>query len=472
MQLTIQLGSIIATMVLARVLAPEQFGVIAVVQSLLGAAALLNLAGITASLVSRKGPVERAAASYFWAALFVGMGVLSLFWLLADPLVRLMAQPDAAQYVRALAVTFPLTLLAMVPQAILQRRMAFTALNTSAVISASLYFGSEIALALAGWGVWAVVIGQIIGAAAALVMSFGASRWVPRHGFHLDEIRQDLGLLGGLGASRLFSYAQKNVDYWVISATIGAVPLGVYYIAYALPNIIRLRLSEVFRTVMLPVVAREPDLAIATVHWQRATTTLLVMGMPALTGLAALAAPLTLLFFGPQWESAVVPMQILAIATVADLLMQAVGTMAVAQRRVARHTAVLGLRAALTAAFVGVAAWRVGTLTSVAVAVAAAALVTLSVQELAVSRPLGVGLAPLKRTILTTCMLCCTMFLVVAAVLSAIQDHAQGPASHAAIQVILGTITGGVTYLGVGMLVAKPSTLSLLVDIKQILMGR
>lgn len=466
-QVVVQLGSVVATMVLARILSPSEFGAIALVQSVLGVSALLNLAGLNAALVSRRGDVERAAASYLWLTVSLGLVLYVSLFFGSYPLMQSMGQPESAFYLQVLSLSVPLTLLTMVPQAILQRRLAFKALNTASVISAIFYFAAEIGLALAGWGVWAVILGQVSSAALLLLLTVALARWIPKHGFHWSDIRLDLAMLGGLSLSRLFEYVYKNVDYWIASRSLGPSSLGIYYVAYVLPNIVRLRLSGVFRTVMLPVVSQNPSQDEARRHWIRATTVLLSMGIPALAGIAAISGPLVRVFFGATWEEAVLPMQILTLGTVADLLIQAVGTMALAQRQVGRHTLVLAIRAVATFAFVLIAVNLQQSLWSVALAVAVAGLVTLVVQEVFVSRPLGVGLHTMKRPIFTTVLLSAVMLTAVTAILMSL------PAAVPAIaELIIGVAVGVLVYVGVGLIAARTLINDVLVQSRRMLLGR
>ena len=134
-QMTTQLGSVVATVILARLLDPASFGILALAQSLLGAAALVSLTGVSAALITRKGDVLSAASTYFWLALIVGVMVVGFFALLAGPLTARLGQPAAAPYVTVLSVSFALEMLALVPNAILQRRFRFGWLNGSVVVS-------------------------------------------------------------------------------------------------------------------------------------------------------------------------------------------------------------------------------------------------------------------------------------------------------------------------------------------------
>src|SRR5690606_6962252 len=152
------------------------------------------------------------------------------------------------------------------------------------------------------------------------------------------QVKEDVGLVSNMGLSSLLTYLGKNADYWAVSGAMGAAPLGIYYIAYVVPNIVRLRLSDVFRQVMPPVLARMPTDTERITSWVRAANVTLALSLPALVGIAAVADPLTRVFFGYQWVHAVGPMRLITIAGVVDVAFYAVSTMALSQRRLVGRT--------------------------------------------------------------------------------------------------------------------------------------
>lgn len=465
-QVLVQIGSIMTTMLLARLLTPTEFGLIAVTQSIMGAAALANLGGVGAALVVRKGSIERASSSYFWLSAIIGAAIVASVYLLAPALTLALSQPAAAQYLRVLALGLPLSLMAAVPSVLLQRDLKYSLLNRIAIATALTYFGIEVVLALLGWGAWAVILGQVLQQAATLAAVLGSARWLPRHGLSIGAIRPDLGVIGGITASRLFDYVHKNADYWAVSRVLGGATLGTYYVAYVLPDIVRLRLSGVFRVIMLPIVSQHTDPATSRAYWGRATTVMLVLGIPVLTGIAAVADPLVLLFFGAQWSAAVVPMQIITVATIAELVVQAVGTMALAQGMIGRHTIVLGVRASLTATLAAAAAALGQSLLAVAAAVSLSAIATLVVQEFVVSKRLGIGLRLIARPLVSSTLLSALMFSCVQAFLANLPEDFPLTASLA-----LAVIAGVTVYFGASLLLARPLLLLTMNETKRLLKG-
>jgi PST family polysaccharide transporter len=445
-------------MVLARLLTPAEFGLVAISQSLLGLLALVSVEGVGAALLRRRDSIQAPASTYFWLSAGWGVVLVAVIQIAALPLASLMGAPDAAPLIRALSLSFLFGTMATVPMAILSRDLRFSVISAQAVAAAACYFVVEIVLALLGFGAWAVIIGQVASTALALLIALVAAKWIPSFRFSWRVVRADGHVLGGLGVARVFGYLQKNVDFWAVSRQLGSSQLGIYYVAYVLPNILRLRATDAFRTVMMPLLARQGDGAAAADIWRRSTTVFLALAIPALVGMAAVAGPAVEVFFGSQWNAAVLPMQILTLGAIVELYSGAVGSAAVVRGSMASYTSVIVIRGLATAALVGLAVGLGGGLPSVALAVVLAAAITVIPQELLIARPISIGITGLTRPIWVSATLSAAMFAATAATLGLLVP----PSAPALVSLSIGVGVGAATYLGLGFVFARPTVRVLL----------
>ena len=462
-----QVGSIVATVFLARLLSPAEFGIIALTQSLLGFAQLLSISGVRAALVTRRSEVSLASDTYFWASAAMACVVWGGVTLLAPWVTGLLHQPDAAPYLVVLTGAFAMDLVAIIPMARLQRDLRFSSFYAAVLAGTLTYFVSQVGLAFAGFGAWSVVIGRVLDSAVALVLALCFARWLPRLRFGRRLLRQDAALTGGVTLNSSLVYVQRNVDYWVVSATLGGVALGTYYVAYVLPDLVRQRMAAISGPVLLPAYVRASDDKVKLSQaWQRSWLIQMFVGLPALCGIACLASPIVAVVFGPQWALAVTPMQILTIVTIADLHMGTVSIMAVARRRVWWNTRVGVVRAVSTLILTLAAAATVGTIVSVSIAVAVSAVIALAFQEATLSRNLGIGMRPILRPMATYIGLSIVMGSVVSGFLILAADWGSLP------QMIVGVALGAGTYLGLGVLAFPRQVRPPLRDIRLIGLGR
>ena len=201
--------------------------------------------------------------------------------------------------------------------------------------------------------------------------------------------------------------------------------------------------------------------------WRQAIPGLAGIGLPALVGIALVADPLVLLFFGDQWTGSIAPMRILTIATALDLLMAAVGTVAIVHRRMRGYVAVWAIRgvSTLLLAFLAARIWE--STTAVAWAVAVSALVTLIMQELLLSRPLGIGLGSVGKSIAGYLGLSAVMAAAVGLTAVVLPD-----ATSTLVRLVTLVTIGAATYLGVGWLVARPLMRPVISDALAVARGR
>lgn len=460
-----QLGSLGATMIMARMLTTSDFGIMAVIQSVMGVTVLLAVSGIGATLITRTSQVAEAASSYFWILGSLGLVAAIVISLLAGPLSSLLGVPTARPFLQVVPFGLPLGLMGMVPDALLLRMRKFGAHRSAAILGSFTYFAIEILLVLRGFGVWSVIAGQMIGTTVSLIAAAALARWAPLSRPSFTVLRSDVRNLGGLGLARVLEYLYKNVDYWAVGRSLGAGPLGAYYVAYVLPNIVRLRLSDTFRTVMLPILSRAGGLSRPELAYTRAFRLFLFVSLPTIAGLYALADPIIDVFFGDQWRGAVAPMRIILIGAVLDLVIQCVSAFAVARRRVSGVAATAAIRVICTVMLILVLLQVERSTTSIAVGVAGATALTLLFQEFVVARPLGVSLVGQSGAILAVLV---PALIMVAGVMLTIQlTNVQ----DAVVQLVVGVPVGVLLYFSASAVFSRAT----LVDsVKQLrlLVGR
>jgi O-antigen/teichoic acid export membrane protein len=260
----------------------------------------------------------------------------------------------------------------VVPAATLGRRMAFRRLSeiemTNTVVRVSVCIG----LALIGLEGEALVLGVIFGSTvAALFAWFSAPPPFPRlHGKAARELL-NYSLPTSLAAVSWVGF--NNVDYAIIGGRLGALQTGLYFRAYTLAVEYQSKIGVVMTQVGFPVLSRTRSTADLIGLSHQMIRLLTVVLFPILV-LLAIAAPVVVPFlFGPQWDPAVVPVQILALGGAATLVINAVGAVLMAM---GRARALLGYGLAHFAVY-GVTAFFVVPLGITAVAVDAAVVHTL-----------------------------------------------------------------------------------------------
>jgi O-antigen/teichoic acid export membrane protein len=304
-----------ATMVvLARLLSPQDFGLVGAALVVVGVSTVFSQMGIGPALVQlciletqhiRVGFTISLAFS-----LFLGAGV----WLLAPSVAAFFHNEELEAILRVLAGVFPLQGLVVVAQALLQRELRFRALATLQTVSYGLGYGLvSIALAGLGWGAWALVAGHF---GQALVNTSGTLFLRP-HSMILSlepgKVRELIRFGGGVTLARLANYVANQGDNLVVGRWLGTQALGIYGRAYQLLLAPVTLLGSAIDRVLFPLMARlqnQPErLALA---YRRSVVVTAALTLPLSVTLLILAPELVQVLLGSQWVTVVVPFQIFA----------------------------------------------------------------------------------------------------------------------------------------------------------------
>jgi O-antigen/teichoic acid export membrane protein len=318
----VQLLQILSTMALARLLTPEDFGIVAVVTLVLLLFSLLTQFGFGASVVRRDSVDQGYLSSMFWASSLLGFAAALLATVLAPVFASLAGNAEAAPYLAVASLTLLFGMVRSVPRALLLRGFRFRETSAISVLGFVGYMAIAITLAATtDLGAWAIVAGRVGSAAFQLTAQWIVSGFLPSFHLRRSEVREDLGFNAAYLGMRGSQYLAKNVDYWYAGAALGPAALGNYYIAYVLPNLIRRRMTD---AVSSPLFVTVSGFASDRERVRRAylgAARLISLGAyPVLIGMALVAGDLMRVAFGQQWEDAIEPMAILAVAAALNVI--------------------------------------------------------------------------------------------------------------------------------------------------------
>jgi len=306
------------TVALTRLIAPEDFGLLAMALVFTQLATMIGDLGLGPALVQRR-VVERAhVATAFTVTTLAGLILAIAFYFLTFPIAAFYDEPGLRPVLGALAATYLLRGVAGIPRDLLRREMAFRSLAFIAIASVTLSAVAGLSLAVGGAGIWALVAQILVEGVLTTILVVGVAwrsgAWRP--GLAID--RSALGDIAGFGlfvsGTRMFHYASTNVDNLIVGKVLGATSLGFYNLAYRLMLFPVLKVADVVATVSMPAFSSiQDDSSRLTAAFQRAVTYVAMFCFPVSVGVAVTAPVLVPAVFGNQWTAAVVTVQILAI---------------------------------------------------------------------------------------------------------------------------------------------------------------
>ena len=308
-----QLLSFISVAVLARFVDPSAYGLISMAGLLINFLQNFRDLGTGSAVIQRATVSEGLLASVFWVNTAVGALLTALIWILAPLAAAFFREPTLAPVLHALAFTFLLASLAVLPNALLNRRMSFRPVAVAEVASAVTGTVVAIVMAARGAGVWSLVAGSLTTAAAYLALIWFACAWWPRSAGSWREVRSIAAYSLNLFGFTLVNYGARNADNLIVGKFLGSTALGQYNMAYTLMLYPVQNVSQVVAQAVFPAFSKiqdERDRFAAA--YLRVSTTIALLTFPMMAGLTVVADPFVRTVLGPQWLPVIPLLQILA----------------------------------------------------------------------------------------------------------------------------------------------------------------
>ena len=324
---------LVSMVVLARLMPPSAFGIFAVVMIIHELALIMPMEGVGSALVQRRS----VGREHLRAGLALSLGVAAVLVIvtigLAEVLVRPLFGGETARLVMLASVCFPLGALNAVPVAVLRRRLDFARLGVIDFVSTFTRTTVTVGLAFSGLDASALVIGHIASMIAGVCVAGFFAGGIPLPRWNRQAVR-DLLPYGGPAALACVAWTGfRNGDYAIVGAQLGSAQAGLYWRGYQLAVDYQRKISIVTTQMAFPVLARTAGREEMLVLWRRMVQLLTVTLFPLLVLLVLLAPKVVPWVFGPAWEPAVLPAQILAAGGAAMLVIDAVGSALMAAGR-------------------------------------------------------------------------------------------------------------------------------------------
>ncbi len=321
----------ISTVVLARVLAPSAFGLIGMALVVVDLVQVVRDLGTSAALVHRRVEDRQIESSVFWINLAVAVCTSALFVALAPILALAYREPEVASVLRALSLAIPASALGAVHGAILQRELSFGALARSELCGSAAGSVCAVLFAVAGGGVWALVVMNLVTAWVTSIVLWRESAWRPLLAVNLRSARSEFSYGWKLSAANLANWATRNVDNFLVGRVLGAGLLGQYSMAYKIMLYPIQTVGAVVTRVMFPAYCRMDKRGIRRAYLDVAGAIAFV-SFPVMAFIVVEADVLVGVVLGAGWEQVPMVLRILApvgafqsVATTVGSLYQATG---------------------------------------------------------------------------------------------------------------------------------------------------
>ena len=303
------------SIILARLLAPEDYGIVAMVVIFFAIAQTFVDSGFSSAIVRKKDRTESDLSTCFYFNIFVGLGFYILLFLCSPFIADFYNQPILSPIVKISGLTVLINSLCIVQQAQFTIRIDFKTQAkvtlTSTVISGIL----GILLAYLGYGVWALVWQGVIGSFIRMFLLWLFSKWRPRESFSKDSFHYLFGYGSKLLASGLLDTTYNNIYPIVIGKFYSPAQLGNFSRAQGWASLPSSNITGVLQRVTFPVLTemQDDDERLATNYRKLLRMSAFVV-FPLMMLMAAIASPLIRVVITAKWDACVPYLQIICFA--------------------------------------------------------------------------------------------------------------------------------------------------------------
>lgn len=305
----------LVTLLLARLLTPTDFGLLAMMMAFIVFAGVIVDGGFGYALIQRQSDDADDATTAFVSTLAAALALGALLWLAAPAVAAFYRQPALLAPLRLLCLILPLNALAAIPNALLSLRLDFRPRALTEVVASLVSGAAALVLALHGHGVWSLVWQALIAAALRALLLWRASRWWPRGRFRPANFAALFRFSGFLLLANLLNTTAVRLQSLMLGKLFDPRTLGFYSLAQDTQQAPSQLLTSLLNRIGLPVfskVAGNPDSLRAALRLSLRLS--LFLYLPCMAGIAVSARPLIELLYGPRWLPAAPLLSVLALS--------------------------------------------------------------------------------------------------------------------------------------------------------------
>ena len=308
---------LITLAILARLLHPEDFGLMSMAVVIIGFAQAFADFGLSNAIIYRQDATRQQLSSLYWLNLTVGLILFCILWLMTPLVVKYYQEPSLKTILHWLIGVFLIIPFGQQFQSLLRRELRFRTLSIIQIIANISYAVVAISLALVGMGVMSLVWGALARAAITSVSLISVaiqSHWLPLFHFRRLDLRGFVGFGFFQMGERTLNYLANNVDYLIIGRFLGPEALGYYTLAYNLMRMPLTYINPIVVSVAFPTFARvqnQDDLL--RQGYSKILHYLSMISFPLMAGMFSIAPIFVPVIYGAKWVPIVHIVQIFCL---------------------------------------------------------------------------------------------------------------------------------------------------------------
>ena len=299
--------------VLARLLTPREFGIMGAAMLIIDFSAMMSTIGLSPSIVQREDLQSPHIRTANTCGIILGVLFFVIVFFLATPVQHFFEMDGLSVVIQWLSLIFIFQGFGMTPTALTERHMRFRQISFIPWTTKLVYGIISIALALSGWGVFALVAGRVAMVFTNNLFYFILQPVAPDFYFSRKAFN-DLFLFGsGMSLNRLVNYFGRQGDFILVGKMLGSDSLGIYGRAFRLMNLPVSFIGQALQNVMVPAMSRvQNENAKLRAAFSQSLNGIMIFALPLSVFSIVMASEIVLVLLGDQWVAAIMPFSVLA----------------------------------------------------------------------------------------------------------------------------------------------------------------
>jgi PST family polysaccharide transporter len=322
------------TAILARLLTPNAFGVMGMIQTTIALINMMNQFGLAPAIIQGENLNQKRLSSLFWFNMFVGLIMTGIVFFSSNLIAVFFNQPELEELLKLISIVFTIVSLSFIQQSLLKKEMKFKELFNINIIATISYGVITILLALNGLGVKALVLGYISKNLIMTIVIIIFYRWTPNLIFDFKIIKDLLNFGVYVFGSGFLNYFKRNLDYLLIGKLLGSNALGYYTLAYKPMLVPVQKIGGVINKTFLPAFSEIKNNKVSIKKYYLNVLNLIsLITFPMMGGLFIVAPEFILTIYGENWIPVILLIQILSITGASQSLETTASTILLSQGR-------------------------------------------------------------------------------------------------------------------------------------------
>lgn len=332
-QMCLRLG---ASTVLARILAPADFGIMGMTLLITGLFSQVGFAGYTSAVIAKRDLNDADLNTALLLSVATGLILSSILFFSAPFFESIFNAVGLRGALQAGVLIILLGAIGNVSTAQLSKKLRFGTITIISALGVAVEMSLAIGLAFSGYGYWSLVWAWLTAETVITVARVFSAKWVPGMRTSRDSFIYVRRYFSSQFSNSILVYLIMNADRLVVGWLMGPHVFGLYTFAVRLPSLVYARLASPASGVIFPLFARKDysqNSAGLFEDYSKAARYLALMTFPLLAGLAALAEPVVILLWGEEWRPVIAPMRILCAAFAVSSVASSLGAVFLAGQK-------------------------------------------------------------------------------------------------------------------------------------------